>query len=217
MTMQTVEAATFSGRYPTSKIEFDHTQLFPATKSITRVQKNKVLFWQGEANTNQIEVVEGVVRAVHLLPNGERMVLGFFWPGDVILSFGQQPQFYTAEAVTNCRLALRPYEESTAIGASSQIMDQMLELLQGVNRRTALSRLAWTLLRMRDHVPWADRASGTYWFMIPRRDIADYLGLSLETVSRGLTELRNGRAIDMPSRATIRFHSIPKLMAIAEV
>ena len=50
---------------------------------------------------------------------------------------------------------------------------------------------------------------------VPRLDMADYLGLSLETVSRCLTELKVKRAIDLPNRKTIRFTDMRQLNRIA--
>lgn len=199
-----------------SKQRGDDVWSATSVQSDAKIDRNRVIFWQGETRASEVQVIDGVVRAVHLLPNGERTILAFFWPGDVILSFSRLAQLYTAEAVTDCRLVLRRADRDDGAEAGSQIIHEMLDLLQGVSRRTALSRLAWMLIRMHSHLPFADPARGIAWFLIPRGDIADHLGLSVETVSRGLTELKNAEAIDMPSRATIRFRSMPKLMAIAE-
>lgn len=191
-----------------------------AISTSDKMARNRVLFWQGEPQAREIEIVEGVVRAVHLCQSGERQVLTFFWPGTVILPNVGHGQSYTAETVTNCIVRSRKSTPDTlsgsAISASEQVLQEMLQLFQGINRRSALSRIAWFLLRMREHLSQTPPESDVLKFLIPRSDIADHLGLSLETVSRGLTELKNRGIIDLPSRKTIRFRSVAQLARIAK-
>jgi CRP-like cAMP-binding protein len=117
--------------------------------------------------------------------------------------------------VTDCTFRLSKPEPETA-GASEQVLHEVLELLRGVSRRSALSRIAWFLLRSRDHLPPISGGQGVFKFLIPRGDIADHIGLSLETVSRGLTELRAKNVIDMPNRNAIRFKDVAQLAMIAQ-
>ena len=184
------------------------------------IARNRVVFWQGESHDQEIEIVEGVIRAVHLCESGERQVLAFFWPGTVIRPTLRHVQSYTAEAVTTCVVRPRRFQRSVeapgAIGANEQVLQEMLHLLRGISRRSALSRLAWFILRMRRHLPRVSPGSDVYRFVIPRGDMADHLGLSLETVSRGLTILKTKGVIDLPSRKTIRFCGLAQLARLED-
>lgn len=147
-------------------------------------------------------------------------MLAFFWPGDTIHSSYMGTPTYTAEAVTHCKVRTRRLSQSTETGvpvsAHEQVLREMLDLIQGVSRRSALSRIAWFILRMRNHLPCTDADPDTYKFIIPRNDIADHLGLSPETVCRGLMELKRRQAIEMPTRRTIRFRSVAQISRIAK-
>lgn len=181
---------------------------------------NRVLFWQGEMQNKDLEILEGAVRAVRLCPAGDRQVIAFFWPGDVIHSSYIGTPTYTAEAVTHCKIRSRGLsqraETGVPVSAHEQVLREMLDLIQGVSRRSALSRIAWFILRVRNHLPCTDADPETYKFIIPRSDIADHLGLSPETVCRGLTELKRRQAIEMPTRRTIRFRSVAQVARIAK-
>src|SRR3954454_11115746 len=69
--------------------------------TISVVPRGRALFWQGDEQDKKIEIVEGVVRAVRLLENGNRQILAFYWPGDVVMPTHAACQQFTAEAVTN--------------------------------------------------------------------------------------------------------------------
>lgn len=188
-------------------------------RNLRKVDRNHVLFWQGGLGIEVIRVVEGVVRAVHLTESGERQVLAFFWPGTVIHPDLGQRQFYTAETVTACVLqstGRTPIAVGSQVtSADRKVLAEVLDLVGGIGRRCALSRTAWFLLRMRGHLPRAGLHADVLKFLLPRADIADHLGLSLETVSRCLTELKLRNAIDLPDRKTIRFANVAELARIA--
>ena len=68
------------------------------------IPRGRALFWEGEHQAQKIKIVEGVIRAVRLLENGNRQILAFYWPGDVVMPTQSSCQRITAEAVTNCRV-----------------------------------------------------------------------------------------------------------------
>ena len=91
----------------------------------------------------------------------------------------------------------------------------LVHLLHGISRRCALSRVAWFLLRVRGHLPRCGADPEVLKLAIPRLDIADHLGLSLETVSRCLTELKGRGLIELPNRKSIIFRKEARLERIA--
>jgi CRP-like cAMP-binding protein len=194
----------------------------PVLTSVSnRLPNNRVLFWQGETQSREIEIVEGVVRAVRLLPNGGRQILTFFWPGATISRNIGSIQSYTAETVTTCVLrfhgpASAAARTQHANGANDQVLEETLQLLEAISRRVALSRVAWFLMRIREHLPRMEQGDEVLKFIVPRKDIADHIGLSLETVCRSLTMLKERGVIELPNRKTIRFRSIAALAHIAK-
>ncbi|MGV7034245.1 Crp/Fnr family transcriptional regulator [Methylobacterium symbioticum] len=172
----------------------------PATglSALTRVDRSHVLYWQGETAGKEIEIVEGVARAVHLCESGARQILTFFWPGTVICPSAGRLLCYTVETVTPCLFRIPPPDRPAApnSGTDEHVLGELVHLLRGISRRCALSRVAWFLLRVREHLPRCGSEPEVLKLAIPRLDIADYLGLSLETVSRCLTELKGRGIID---------------------
>ena len=65
--------------------------------------------------------------------------------------------------------------------------------------------MAWFLLRVRPHLPRDPKRANAFQLVIPRADIADHLGTSMETVCRALAEFKARGLIELPTRKTIRF------------
>lgn len=80
-----------------------------------------------------------------------------------------------------------------------------------------MSRMAWFLLQIREHLPRDRVLSNAYRVVIPRNDIADYLGMTLETACRTLAAFREQGLIDLPTRKTILYLNVPRLMRIASL
>jgi CRP-like cAMP-binding protein len=185
------------------------------------VPPGRVLFWQDDHQRQEIEVVKGVVRAVRLLENGSRQILAFYWPGDTIYPTAAQLQCYTAEAVTACRLRYptsRSNSNAVAVwsSGSDQVLKEMLALVLAIGKKCTVPRIAWFLLRVRKHLPADPRRLESQLLLLPRADIADYLGTSIETVCRTLHDFQSKGLISLPTRKTIRFTNLAGLERIAE-
>ena len=185
---------------------------------LTSIPAGRVLFWQDDHQQQEIEVVKGVVRAVRLLENGSRQILAFYWPGDTIYPAAAQLQCYTAEAVTTCRLRYPPRRSaSTALSSGTiQVLQEMLALVVAIGKKCTVPRIAWFLLRVRHHLPRDPRVLESQQLLLPRADIADYLGTSIETICRTLHDFQSKGLISLPTRKTIRFVNLPGLQRIAE-
>jgi CRP-like cAMP-binding protein len=174
--------------------------------------------WEGDRQSPRIEIVEGVVRAVRLLENGNRQILAFFWPGDVVMPSQSHCQQFTAEAVTNCRVRLSSVSgichDREPCGAQ-QILSETLSLLTSMSQKNSIARTAWFLLRIRGHLPEDMNRSQAHKLLIPRADIADYVGTSIETVCRTLADFKMKGLIDLPNRKTIRFVNLAGLQRLA--
>ena len=131
----------------------------------TLVPRGRALFWQGEQQGQNIQIEQGVVRAVRLIENGNRQVLAFFWPGDVVRPARASCQHYTAEAVTSCRVI--KYNATNGVCTRSdqcgahQVLEETLSLVLMMGQKNSVARVASLLLRIRRHLQSkkADRAS----------------------------------------------------------
>jgi CRP-like cAMP-binding protein len=182
------------------------------------VPRGRALFWEGEHQAQKIEIIEGVVRAVRLLENGNRQIVAFYWPGDVVMPTQSSCQRITAEAVTNSRVqrtaASGICQQSEPCGAH-QVLAETLALVVTMSQKSSVARIAGFLLRIRQHLPDDAKHPRALTLLLPRADIANHLGTSLETVCRTLAEFKAKRLIDLPNRKTIRFLNVPGLLQIA--
>ena len=184
----------------------------------TLVPRGRALFWQGDDQPQKIEIVEGVVRAVRLLENGNRQILAFFWPGDVVMPTRSACQQFTAEAVTNCRVRHSAVSEicpSDGLCGARQVLAEMLALVTSMSQQNSDGRIASFLLRVRHHLPEDPKRPLALQLLVSRADIADHVGTSLETVCRTLAEFKARKLIDLPNRKTIRFINLPGLQKVA--
>jgi CRP/FNR family transcriptional regulator len=188
----------------------------PSTASL--VPRGRALFWEGDEQVHKIEIVEGVIRAVRLLENGNRQILAFFWPGDVVMPSQASCQHFTAEAVTNCRVRLSVVSgicsRAEPCGAR-QVLAEMLSLITSMSQKNSVARIAWFLLRIREHLPEDPKRPHALQLLVSRADIADHVGTSLETVCRTLADFRMKKLIDLPNRKTIRYINLPGLQRTA--
>jgi len=162
-------------------------------------------------------VVEfGVVRTCRLTADGRRQIHGFYFAGDVFgFEVGTEHQFY-AESVNGAGVrsirtsgndALAPNLLSLAL--DGLVKAQRHQLVLG--RRSATEKVAGFILDMIDRLG-ADDMIG---LPMQRNDVADYLGLTFETVSRALRVLKDQGAIRVPSAHQLEILDHEKLQALA--
>jgi CRP-like cAMP-binding protein len=182
------------------------------------VPRGRALFWEGEQQAQKIKIVKGVVRAVQLLENGNRQILTFFWPGYVVMPTHSSCQRITAEAVTNCwvqRSAASGICQQDEPCGAHQVLVDTLALVVSRNQKSSVARIAEFLLRIRNHLPNDPKRPLALSMLLPRADIADHLGTSIETVCRTLAEFKMKGLIDLPNRKTIRYLNLSGLLQMA--
>lgn len=172
--------------------------------------RNTEIYGENEPADYLYKVVSGTVRTYKVLVDGRRQIGGFYLPGDMFgLETGDE-HACSAEAITDCKIIVIKRSAVVALAArDNEVARQMWELtgreLQRAQDRilvlikSAQERVAGFLLEM------ADRASdgGAVELPMSRQDIADYLGLTIETVSRTLTQLEKTATIELPSSRRI--------------
>jgi CRP/FNR family nitrogen fixation transcriptional regulator len=165
-------------------------------------RKGVEIYGEKEPADYVYQVTSGAVRTYKLLSDGRRQIGAFHLIGDVFGLENSEVHRFTAEAIvdTTLRLVKRRSLESVAerdVLVANNLLSLTTNNLQHaedhmllLGRKTALERVAAFLLEMDRRLTAADIIA----LPMCRRDIADYLGLTLETVSRALSNL-HGRGI----------------------
>lgn len=168
---------------------------------------NQALFTAGQVADAIYSLTAGITRLYKLLPDGRRQILGFALPGDFIGATPSDHYGFSADAinaVSACRISrdalyhfakrkpdllLRINEFSSRELAQAQ--NQMLLL----GRRTAEEKVAAFLIDWRDRLVRVDGDSEKISLPMSRQDIADFRGLTIETVSRTLTRFEREKML----------------------
>jgi CRP-like cAMP-binding protein len=197
--------------------DHDDIKLIGVAKSFRRECE---IFGEGAATDLVYKVVSGAVRSFRLLSDGRRQITQFFLPGDVFgVEFGSERRA-GAEALCDAVVivARRSVVASDvdqrmplwrhAVGELRRSEDHVLTL----GRRSATERLASFLMDL------ADRLGGVDEFELPmsRQDMADYLGLTIETVSRTLTQLQAEGLVELQNCRHVRFPDREALEELCE-
>ena len=165
------------------------------------------------------KVVSGTVRTFKALNNGRRQIRAFYLPGDIFGVETGPEHAFSAEAITDAKLLVIERKAVVALATRDNDVARQLwsltsrELKHARNHvllliQSAQERVAGFLLEMADRAPAGDEIE----LPMPRQDIADYLGLTIETVSRMMTHLEKGAAIALPTsrRVVLRNRSALK-------
>ncbi|MGA2087891.1 MAG: Crp/Fnr family transcriptional regulator [Stellaceae bacterium] len=168
---------------------------------------------EGESATHFFTVAEGTVKLFKMLFDNRRAVIGFLFPGD-LCGFSDAVKYnFNAKALTPVRLCSFPRSELKRMyldypGLESQLLELVTRELAAtqdqmmlLGRMTAPERVASFLLMLARRQSWPGD-----WIELAmsRADIADYLGLSTETVSRVLTALKaSGCVVLAPNKVRI--------------
>jgi len=193
-----------------------------------RVARGDAIFQAGDAADNCYYVVKGVVRLTRLLLDGRRHVADFRVSGDLLAFDSDEAYDVTAEAVTDVTLVrYRRREIDQLTRQSSKLQTELLQItrmdvLRLQNRilqlgcQTAKERLASFLVGLADRGDEEAEDGCSIELPMTRQDIGDYLGLTVETISRTLGELKRDGAIRVVNRSTILLDDVEGLRLMAE-
>jgi len=164
-----------------------------------KYNRGSEIFGEAEPAEYVYQVVEGAVRSYKLLSDGRRQINAFHLVGDIFGLENSGTHRFTAEAIveTTVRLVKRVSLAHVAeqdVTVAHDLLNMTASNLRHaedhmllLGRKTSLERVAAFLLEMDSRLT----AAGIMALPMCRRDIADYLGLTLETVSRALSVLHD--------------------------
>jgi len=199
--------------------------LFEEIGTVLPVRRDQEIYGQDDPADYYYQVIGGSVRTVKLMADGRRQVSEFLMPGDLFGFDELDRHDFAAEALENALVKRYSRRVVEALAQRSMPLAQKLRHLTIAKLRraherllllgcmTASERIATFLLQMSDRAP----ASAKAWIALAmsRRDIADYLGLTIETVSRTLSVLRVDGTIGMLKKTRIEIRDRAALECLA--
>lgn len=186
------------------------------------------LFREGEPATRVYTLIEGTAKLTRLLPDGRQQIVGFRFAGDLIGFTVSADYSFDAELLTPatvCRLdrkrldgLLRRYPalERRFLDLCVQELAATQDQLVTVGRRSAESRVAAFVLTLAEARKRRGGGAGPIEMPMTRADIADFLGLTLETVSRSFSALRKRGLLREPAQGRVEIRDLEALTEIAE-
>ena len=193
-----------------------------------QLKSNAPLFAEGDRKLHAYKIESGVVLVYKILNDGVRQIVRLAFPGDFIGLEADEAHSYEAQTLSPTRIRSVPTStlwrraaEDPGLGRdiletlSREVSDARTHVLM-IGRVSATSRVATFLLSLirRNARRGLDKAN----ILLPvrRSDIADFLCLSVETVSRSLTELKVLQVISLRGWRNVRVHDEELLEALAD-
>ncbi|HVO02949.1 MAG TPA: helix-turn-helix domain-containing protein [Candidatus Cybelea sp.] len=187
-------------------------------------RRNSAVFNEGDPSKHVYKVVSGAIRTCRVLMDGRRQIADFYLPGDFFGLDWESEHTFTAEAVADAVVISYPKSQLEQLGETTPAIRKLLMamLCKGLSatqnhivmlgRQTAHERLAWFLLRSMKR---NGLERGALDLPMSRLDIADYLGLTIETVSRGISEFKRRRYISIANAHQISVTNAEALESLA--
>ena len=192
------------------------------------IKEGENLFFTGDEAEFVYEVIEGVVRSSKVLMDGRRQVLNFCYPGE-ILGLSHDGKYHCdCEAVSPVKVRLYRknafFKEIDAdpefcarlLRSAAAEVNNMQDHFMMLGRKSAMEKIASFLVALLDRVKRPGQK--VYEFDLPmnRSDVADFLGVTIETVSRNLTRLRQMGVIELPNTHQVIVCRPAELRELAE-
>ena len=190
--------------------------------SVVHYGSGKELFAEGDSAEDVYKVVSGVVRTCKFMGDGRRLIYAFYASGDIFGFEVGAVYSLSAEAVCDCTIisyrrtrldSLASKDERLSILLFGYVLQSLAKaqdhwLLLG--RRSAMGKIAAFLVERLE----CSTNQQIVELEMTRQDIADYLGLTIETVSRTFTQLEREALIEMPTSRRVRLTDVARLRGL---
>ncbi len=194
-----------------------------------RLAAGQALFHEGDPATRVFTLTSGTLKLYKLLADGRRQVTGFLHPGDFLGISIDDEHAFSAEALEHSQLCWFPRARFDDFVDDHSAMERELYRMAAhelaaaqqqfvlLGRKTATERLATFLLLLSGRSELSNGvAAGMVRLPMSRSDIADYLGLTKETVSRVISALKRDRVIRLESMDVIQILDRGRLEQLSE-
>lgn len=200
---------------------------FERIMSSKSLRLNELLVEKGEEKKKVFTLTSGMIRLYSMLPDGRRQISGFLFPGDYLGLADDDVYSQSAEAVIPsnlCAFSVADMEE--AIKRFPQLTIRLHEMTRHALRQSRenqmvlgrlapVEKLASFLLVLSSNAKKRGETDNPVHLAMNRTDIADYLGLTIETVSRSFTKLRTQGLIELIDTNTVKILSHRSLASVA--
>lgn len=194
-----------------------------------RFDPGQTIVWEGDDGRHVFQLLDGTVRHCLILVDGRRIVAGFGHAGDMFGFSSNERYLFSTEAVTECRVRRFAWARSVsnADNPSHEERDirqrlhleyvKMQENLLQLLHNSSDERVASFLLRTANHLRQRLASGDRFVLSMSRADIADHLGLSVETVCRAITRLRREGIVELEKYGTVLVKNVERLRKQAGV
>lgn len=192
-----------------------------------QIDGHQPIFDEAERAQHVFNVTSGAVKIYKLLSDGRRQITGFLFPGDFLGLTHNENYAYSAEALTRttlCRFPRQKLEalldempklEQRLLGMASHELAAAQDQMILLGRKSAKERVASFLVMLSNAAARHGRPDNPVSLPMTRNDMGDYLGLSLETVSRALTQLKTHGFIQLMDERRVRLAKPEAMREIA--
>ena len=192
------------------------------------VEPNYSIFDEADPAEYVYTITAGTVKVYKLLGDGRRQITGFLFSGDFLGLTHNEAYAYSAEALAPtrlCRFRRRrleallveiPHLEQRLLAMASHELAAAQDQMMLLGRKSARERVVSFILMLSDSATRHGRPGDPVFLPMSRSDIADYLGLTTETVSRTVTLLKKQGLIELLDDKQIRLSRTSALREIAE-
>jgi len=212
-----------------ARCESDELEQLEAIKYYRAFEAGQTIVWAGDKMEFVASVVRGVAALTQTMEDGRRQMVGLLLPSDFLGRPARATTPYDVTAATDLQLCCFrrvPFQEILRTNAhvSQRLLEMTLDELDAarewmllLGRKTAREKIAsfLAIIARRDAMAHQTRATGEVGFDLPltREAMADYLGLTLETVSRQMSALKVDGVIRLESKRRV---AVPDFEALLE-
>lgn len=192
-----------------------------------RVKAGHSLLWEGDEAPTVANVLTGVLKLVVATADGREQIVGLVFASDFIgRPFGKASP-YRVTALTDAEVCVfgrqrfdafaerHPHLQQKLLHRTLDELDRARHWMMLLGRKSAPEKVATFLLDMEERLPRDAGGDGSFELPFGRQQIADILGLTIETTCRQLTRMRSDGVVDLPSRRAVRIADRARVAAMA--
>ncbi len=198
-----------------------------ALAPLRRVEAKEFVFADGDPTTHVFRIETGAVALYKILADGRRQIVGFAYPGDLLGLGAEGEHVMNAQAIKPTRLRCLPSAMLHSSASRDPVFGLKLyrmlalelaatrDLMLTTGQRSAIERVVSFLLAFSRRSEREGKDPFEFELPMTRTDIGDFLGLTIETVSRTFGKLRALGLIELPRSNLVRVNDLEGLEGLA--